>query len=175
MATQELPMDDDGQPKKRKKGRIIIIILFLLLLIGGGCGAAWYFLFDGKIPFMGGGSEEVQMAATNAATPQDRTQPVGNVVPLPPFTVNLADPLGRRILTITLALEMVDNNAIGSLKKQEPRVRDAVIMLLSSKTYGDLATPDSKMVLKSEITSRVNQILGGQRVLQTFITEMLTR
>lgn len=175
MATKELPMDEDGQPPKRSKKRLIFILLFLLLLAAGGGLAAWHFLFGGQIPFLESAPTEAQTAATNAATPQDRTQPVGNVVPLPPFTVNLADPLGRRILTVTLSLEMADNNAITSLKKQEPRVRDAIIMLLSSKTYGDISSPDSKMVLKSEITSRVNQILGGQPVMQTFITDILTR
>ena len=170
---KELPASDEGTPKKSRK-KLVIIIVFLLLLILGGMGGVWFFVFDGKMPF-GGGSAGPAPGAVVEMPEQDKTKPLGNVVPLSPFTVNLADPLGRRIMTVHLALEVESPETVADLQRLEPRVRDALIMLLSSKTFADVASADSKMVLKSEITSRVNQVLGGQRIMQTFVTDLIIR
>jgi Flagellar basal body-associated protein len=170
---KELPASGEGAPKKSRK-KLIIIIVFLLLLILGGMGGVWFFVFDGKMPF-GRAPEGPAPGAVVTLPEQDKSKPLGNVVPLPAFTVNLADPLGRRILTVHLALEVDSQEAIADLQRLEPRVRDALIMLLSSKTFADVASADSKMVLKSEITSRVNQVLGAPRVMQTFVTDLIIR
>ena len=169
---KELPAGDDGTPKKSRK-KLILIILFILLLLGGMV-AVWFFVFDAKLPF-GGDPAEPAPGAVVTMPEQDKTKPLGNVVPMAPFTVNLADPLGRRIMTVHLALEVDSPATVGDLQRLEPRVRDALIMLLSSKTFADVASADSKMVLKSEITSRVNQVLGGQRIMQTFVTDLIIR
>lgn len=168
--SNELEMGEERHPKKRRKLLFFIIFLVLLLIAGGG---AWYFL-DGKLPFMGG-DDSATTTTDMSSNAKARTQPIGNVVPLPAFTVNLADPLGRRVLHINISLEVAGGNVIEELRRQEPRVRDAIILLLSSKSYGDIATADSKLILKGEVTSRVNQLLGDQKVVQTYITDMLVR
>jgi Flagellar basal body-associated protein len=172
---KELDMGESGgKPKKGRKKLVIIIVLVLLLLTLGGGAAVWYFMFDGSIPFLSSRKQEPSVAAETALMiPDGPAQPIGKVVPMPPFTVNLADPLGRRLIKITLSLEVASEPVIEELKAQQPRVRDAVIMLLSSKTYADIATQDSKLVLKSELTSRLNQILGGQKIVQVFITDLI--
>ena len=169
--SNELEMGEERPPKKRRKLLLLIVFLVVLLAAGGG---AWYFLLDGKIPFVGGSSSPATVQESGGA-PKGKMEPMGNVMPLPAFTVNLADPLGRRVLLINISLEVGSADVIEELRRQEPRVRDAIILLLSSKTYGDIATADSKLVLQSEITSRVNQLLGDQKVVQTYITDMLVR
>jgi flagellar FliL protein len=54
-----------------------------------------------------------------------------------------------------------------------PKVRDAINLLLSSKTYADLATMESKILLKNEIVERLNQILGGSKVTRVYFTEIV--
>ena len=171
---KELDMGEGGQSaKKGKKKLIIIIALVLLLLTAGGGVAVWYFMFDGDIPFLSSKKVEPINVETALFVPEGPAEPIGKIVPMPPFTVNLADPLGRRLIKISLSLEVTADSVINELKAQQPRVRDAVIMLLSSKTYADIATQDSKIVLKSEITSRLNQVLGGQKIVQVFITDLI--
>lgn len=168
--SNELEMGEERPPKKRRKLLFLILFLIVLLVAGGG---AWYFLLDGKIPFLG--SDTPPEVVSTDGVPKARTQVLGNVVPLPAFTVNLADPLGRRVLHINISLEVASADVIEELRRQEPRVRDAIILLLSSKSYGDIATADSKLVLKSEIASRMNQLLGDQKIVQAYITDMLVR
>ena len=60
--------------------------------------------------------------------------------------------------------------ATAKLQQQAPRVRDAIIMLLAGKSYGDVATPDGKVLLKGEVAARLNQILGAQRVIRVYFS-----
>ena len=97
------------------------------------------------------------------------------LVSLPTFVVNLADPLGRRYLKLTVDVEMRDIDAAEKLSKNEPKVRDAIILLLSSKTFADLSSIENKMALKDDIVKRLNQIVGGSNVLRVYFTEMVVQ
>lgn len=96
----------------------------------------------------------------------------GMVLPLPPITVNLQDPNGRRYLKLGLEVE-VNSDVSAQLKANSSRIRDAIIMLLAGKSYGDVATPDGKVLLKAEIAARLNQILGAQRVVRVYFTDFV--
>ena len=97
----------------------------------------------------------------------------GTTASLPVFTVNLADPLGQRFIKINLDVEVADAKVTDEIAQQNARIRDAVILLLSSKSYADIATTESKLMLKSELTDRLNNILGPGKIHQVFITDMV--
>lgn len=160
----EVPADE---PKKSGgKLKWIILIVVLLVLLGGGGAAYWFLLGPGAaVP------EENGEPDTGEAVEQEKM--VSEIVSLPSFIVNLADPLGRRFLRLTLDVEVVSTEAAADLNKFESRVRDAVILLLSSKTYGNLASMESKIILKNEIVDRLNQIIGGARVSNVYFTEFV--
>ena len=88
----------------------------------------------------------------------------GQVLPLPPITVNISDPSGRRYLKLGMEVE-VNADVAAALQANNPRIRDAIIMLLAGKTFSDISTPDGKVLLKAEVAARLNQILGAQRVI----------
>lgn len=96
------------------------------------------------------------------------------VLPLPPVTVNLTDPNGRRYLKLGMEVE-VNADVANELKAQNARIRDAIIMLLAGKTYGEVASPDGKVLLKAEIAARLNQILGAQRVVRVYLTDFVVQ
>ncbi|MCA1944410.1 MAG: flagellar basal body-associated FliL family protein [Desulfovibrio sp.] len=143
-----------------------IIIIVLLLLLGGG----GYFAYT---KFLGGADNATQTASENPNAQVDARPGDIQMVTLPTFLVNLADPLGRRYLKMTLDVELVNKAAAEELNKQTPKVRDAIILLLSSKSYADLATPESKLLLKNEVVERLNLILGGARVRNVYFTDMV--
>lgn len=160
-------MADDDAPKKKSKAKWIILIVVLLLLGGAGAGAWFFFLKDMVMP-----SEESQSKSVE----KKETVPVaatGIGVPLPEFTTNLADPLGQRFIRINIEVEVADQKVTEEMTKLNARIRDSIILLLSSKTYADVAGAENKMLLKSEITSRLNNILGTGKVYQVFITNMV--
>jgi flagellar FliL protein len=164
--------DTEEKPKKkRSKLKLLLILLFVLALLGGAAAGAWFFfladMFQGS---EGGGPTTV---VSEQAQTQQGAQPIGTTVPLPVFTVNLADPLGQRFIKISLEVEVSDPKVAGEMDAQKARIRDSIIMLLSSKSYADIATTESKIMLKSEITARLAGILGQGKVYQVFITDMV--
>ena len=96
----------------------------------------------------------------------------GQVLPLPPITVNISDPSGRRYLKLGMEVE-VNADVSAALQANSPRIRDAIIMLLAGKTFGDISSPDGKVLLKAEVAARLNQILGEQRVIRVYFTDFV--
>ncbi len=161
--------DTDTPAKKKSKLKWILFLLLLLLLIGGGVLAWRFFLHDMVSSYMGGGdsspkTEKVEVQATS---------PVGLTIALPQFTTNLADPLGQRFIRLSMEIEAADAKVGEELARQNARIRDSILMLLSSKSYADIASMESKLMLKSEITDRLNSILGPGKIYQVFITDMV--
>ncbi|HJA79838.1 flagellar basal body-associated FliL family protein [uncultured Desulfovibrio sp.] len=182
---------------------ILLTILLITLSAAGGAAYWWIFLRDpagatsadaaaeaaapaekdaapgGAKPAAAGGTN-VGKASTGAApgaearieaqTQAPRTQ--GIVLPLDPIRVNLTDPSGRRYLTVGMEIE-VNSDVSADLKAQGARINDAIIMLLAGKTYGDISTPEGKVLLKHEIAARLNQILGAQRVIRVYFTNFV--
>ena len=96
----------------------------------------------------------------------------GQVLPLPPITVNISDPSGRRYLKLGMEVE-VNADVSAALQANSPRIRDAMIMLLAGKTFNDISSPDGKVLLKAEVAARLNQILGAQRVIRVYFTDFV--
>ena len=96
----------------------------------------------------------------------------GQVLPLPPITVNISDPSGRRYLKLGMEVE-VNADVSAALQANSPRIRDAIIMLLAGKTFNDISSPDGKVLLKAEVAARLNQILGAQRVILVYFTDFV--
>lgn len=163
--------DKEEQPKKkRSKLKLLLILIFVLALLGGAAAGAWFFFLADM--FKGGGEEKPTTVVSEQVQPQG-AQPIGTTVPLPVFTVNLADPLGQRFIKIAMEVEVSDPKVVEEMDRQKARIRDSIIMLLSSKAYADIATTESKIMLKSEITARLTGILGQGKVYQVFITDMV--
>jgi flagellar protein FliL len=95
------------------------------------------------------------------------------LVSMQPFVVNLADPLGRRFLKISMDLELVDERSAAEVNQAMPKVKDTILLLLSSKHYSDLSRLEDKLVLKEEIVERVGQVIGHGKVTNVYFTEFV--
>lgn len=174
MADEQLEAPKDEKKKGGKLKWIIIAVVILALLGGAG------FFFKDKIMGMLGGGDDQAQEQTETMGEQPEDQSTGEpgeteLVSLPTFVVNLADPLGRRYLKLTMDVELVNIDAAEKLQRNESKVRDAIILLLSSKTFADLSSIESKLALKDEIVRRLNQIVGGSAVLRVYFTEMVVQ
>jgi flagellar FliL protein len=157
-------------PKKGGLFKKLIILLVLLLVLGGGGFAAYQFYL--KDMLFGGDDVAEAEGEAQAAVPQAGFE---ELVSLPTFVVNLADPLGRRYLKLSLDVEVTDQESAKDLTAKEAKVRDSVILLLSSKSYQDLSSMEAKILLKKEVAERLNQVLGGPKVLRVYITDMVVQ
>ncbi len=165
-------MADDNAEEPKKKGGLVkwIILIVMLAALGGGGFFAYQKFFAAAPEDAAEASAEEDKAVDPDAGPLPGD---GFTVTLPTFVVNLADPLGRRYLKLGIDVEVVSEEAVAELSKKEPMVKDTLILLLSSKTYQDLSSMESKILLKKEIVDRLNQIMGGSKVLQVYFTDMV--
>ena len=186
-------------PKKSRKKRVIIVLFVLLLmLVGIGAGGYWWFFIrnPGVLPFTQS-TEDPQAPQTaesqdgkpdaaaktqgEASNNQGRLEKPaglprsnGVVLPLPMVTVNLYDNGGHRYLKLGMEVE-ANKDISQAIKANEPRIRDAVIMLLAGKSYSEIASPDGKVMLKAEVANRLNQILGEQRIIRVYFTDFVVQ
>ena len=127
-------MSDEAKEPKKKKGKLPIIIVLALVLGGGG-----FFMMKGK------------------GKPKEPEIKLGAIEPLTEFLVNLKG--GSNYLQTEVALQFKDGFKKEELDKNMPAVRDAVIMVLSSKSISELSSEPAKARLKREIAAFVNKTL----------------
>lgn len=165
--------EENSQEPKKKSGLVKWIILLILLLGLGGGGYFAYLKFFAGNKDQPVAEQKQEKSTDNGASSQEKLPGDGFTVTLPTFVVNLADPLGRRYLKLGIDVEVASEQDSAELNKKQPMVKDALILLLSSKTYQDLSTMENKILLKKEIVDRLNQIMGGSKVLQVYFTDMV--
>ncbi len=141
----DTPAAGDAPATKKKSPLILIIVAVLALGIGGG--VAWFFL----------GHKSPEHAATEAKPKHATNAPV--FVTLEPFVVNLAGDV-QHYLQVGIDLRVVDSHVPDQIKMHLPEIRNAVLLLLSSKGVADLSTIEQKNHLRDEIREAVNKPLG---------------
>ncbi|MEO1765854.1 flagellar basal body-associated protein FliL [Thiobacter aerophilum] len=144
------PPADGGDAAPKKKSKFLIITIVAVLLAGGGGGAAWWFLAGSK----GGGSHETAH--------KEETEKPPVFTRLDQFTVNLqrgADGEDH-YLQVEVDLQVANEKVIEQIKLRMPQIRNATLLLMSSKTAEELAPVEGKQKLANDIVTQVNQILG---------------
>jgi flagellar protein FliL len=98
---------------------------------------------------------------------------IGKVIPLETFIVNLSGSKGRRIAKVNMELE-IDSDAVqDEIEKRKAQIRDIIIIILSSKTYEEIAERGGKDQLKEEVKDTVNGFLTKGKISNVYFTEFL--
>ena len=87
------------------------------------------------------------------------------------FVVNVHDSTGRRYLNLIMEIETVGPQVVIEIKRNVAPLRDAIIMLLSSKTAEELGKVEGKLKLKQEIIFRIESILEPGSIEAVYFTE----
>jgi flagellar FliL protein len=172
MADKKVPAPEKEEKKKggKPKLKLIIILVVVLAVLGGGGFAAWKFFLQPKAT-----DEAANATGENASTQAQEDQTGGQLVTLDSFVVNLSDPMGRRYLKTTLDVEVANAAAAAELTAAMPRVKDTLLLLLSSKSFEDISSMDKKIELKNDIVSRLNLIVGKNKVRNVYFTEFVVQ
>ncbi len=143
----------DAPPKKGKKLLIILSLVFVLILGIGGAGAYWLFFT--------GNSEEGEVAQEAQKPAKKKAKESAPVyVALDPFTVNLIPEQTDQFLQLVLSIEVEDVVAGDRVKMYTPKIRNNVMLLLSSKKASELLTKEGKEALANEIKVLMNEVLS---------------
>nr|MBF0221637.1 flagellar basal body-associated FliL family protein [Desulfobulbaceae bacterium] len=153
--------DESEQPKKKSKLVLFVIIgLVFALLAGGGYFAYTKFLAPDP-------------AIEQSEVEKEVKEPIGEMFTLEPFVVNLSDPKGKRYLKVTIAIELPGPEVLESAEKAKPKLRDMIIMLLTSLSFEEVMTPEGKIRVRDELFERVNLILRPDRANNIYFTDFV--
>lgn len=136
------------------------------------------------------GAEEVALTDM----PSDHTYVAGEGIMINTGSkiLNLSDPMARRIIRLTIVIEFAPSNPSYSemsiaekttyvaefnaeVTAKLPIIDDALISLISSKTFEDLYTAQGKENLRQEITNLITQRMPDYHILSVYLTEFVVQ
>lgn len=127
-------------PTGSNKKKLMIIIAAATLVIGGGGGAAWFFLHSNK------SSDHVKEV-------EKVSPPV--FVTIDTFIVNLQSEGDDQFLQANLTLQVPNADQVDVIKLNMPKVRNRLLILLSSKKASDISTIEGKQQLATDIIAQI--------------------
>ncbi|HIV49216.1 flagellar basal body-associated protein FliL [uncultured Helicobacter sp.] len=180
---QEAASSPAGNEKKNKAILFIIIgmVVVFLLLIG---------ILVAVIMLSGGNHQEPQAAPVVQQEPQAqktvvnvgssvtaRASDYGKMGPIFPiaeeFKVNLLTQTGKKILITRVSLELDKPESQPEIETKLPVLCDAIIEILSSKSFEEVATTKGKNRVKDEIVQRLNEFLIDGSIKNIYFTSFL--
>jgi flagellar FliL protein len=121
----------------------------------------------GTAPSAGHGGAPEGAAGQEAAPPEGPS-----VVKLDPFTTNLNSSGGRAFIKLTMSFEMDSAEGVNQVNAKMDDIRDTIITLLMGVSADDISTPDGILRLKTQIQSRVNNLLTDYKIRKVNITDI---
>jgi flagellar FliL protein len=163
MTENESKTEEKSENKKKLPLKWIIVgIAGVVILIGGILGG---FILLKKPP------EEAhpQTASHESINKSDLSQ----TFPLEKFVVNLNDPEGKRFLHTTIELESSAHGFAEELNSKMPQIKDAILIVLSSKSLSDVQGIDGKLSLRKELIAEINKIMSITKIRNLYFTEFV--
>ena len=154
--------EESSETKARPKGlgkKMMIILggIIVLLVAGGYVGYSKLFVEKGK--------------TQHANSKEEKAREKIILYSMDPFILNLSDP-GRH-LKVAVQFEMRREEDEPKVKEISPKLRDVIIMLLSSKTTDSVSSPEGKFQLKDEILLRANQAMEKDVFKNVYFTDFV--
>lgn len=103
-------------------------------------------------------------AGTDAGKPKQR-------IPLTKIIVNVSGSLGTRMLMASVTLAGTQADLKTRVEENADQLRDVAATILASKTIADLEKPEARNLIRAELLSQFNTVLGGDSVTDLFLTE----
>ncbi len=152
-------------PKNNKK---MVIIMAVALVLGIGIPGA-FFAMSGSDKSKDDAFLEDEYDDSGASGGVAGLPPA--VLPLETFIVNLQ--VKGSFLRTTIQLEFADPQLPHTIESDIPKIKDAIIRTLSSKSSSEILTVEGKDKLRGEIRDSVNDMLGSEEVTQVYFTEFI--
>jgi flagellar protein FliL len=167
MAEKKEPVVEKGGSKK--KLFIIIGAVVLVLLIGGSIGT-WFFL-KGK-PAPETAKDPSQQVPVPGLTQQAQ---IGPMVNIEEFIVNIISGDAAHYVKASLTFELTNEAVKTEAEQRMPQMRDAILLLISNKTYDELQDLQGKKQLKAELMSKINSFLQSGQVVSIYFTNFVVQ
>lgn len=166
----------EATPKNKKMlfiiiGAVAVVVIALAVVFMGG----------GKKGKSEGGSEakvEQKAEGGSPAASEGKEGAAGaaaNIFPMEPFIVNIYDGQELRYLRVKVEFETATADAKKEIELRQAPLRDAILVLLTTKTLQDVQDLQGKNQLRDEIMVAVNKILPPGKVSRVYFTDFVVQ
>ncbi|HBG04971.1 MAG: flagellar basal body protein FliL [Geobacteraceae bacterium GWC2_58_44] len=163
----------DAPPKDKKKLFIIIGAAVALLAIGGG---AMFFLGGSKSEAKPAhGEAKVEAKAEGGHGEAKPGEAAIGVYPLEPFIVNIYDGQEIRYLKLKVEFELANAQVKPELDAKVAPLRDAILILLTTKTMQEIQDLQGKNQLREQILAAVGKIIPPGKVTKIYFTDFVVQ
>jgi flagellar FliL protein len=146
------------------RNQAIATVVVLLLLSGAAIGG-WYYYNNTSRNNPSGPSQPQVETAVN----------LGPMVDVREFIVNIISDDNSHYLRTSLTIELSNQAAYDELNKRMPQIRDAILMLASSKTFEELYDVHGKKQLKAELLIELNEMLTKGEAVAVYFTDFVVQ
>jgi flagellar FliL protein len=174
MAAKEEQVKEEKAPASKKKlfiiigaaaAVVIVIVVVLMMTMGGGKKEA--------------GTEKKGEAKAEGGHGGGHgggdAKAVSTVFPLEPFIVNIYDGQEVRYLKMKVEFEMASADVKAEIETRQAPLRDAILVLLTTKTLQEVQDLQGKNQLREEILTAVNKILPPGKVTRVYFTDFVVQ
>ena len=148
--------------------KIIIFTVAGIVLIGAGIGGAMFFLKSPEDPMNEEMAEEGTMPEVREAIYEDIH---------PAFTVNFNDDSKKKFMQVYMVAKFYDMEARDQFIMHMPVIRNNLLMLMSGKNSDELATVESKEMLRKDalmtVQSVMQEIYGENLIEDIYFTKLV--
>jgi flagellar FliL protein len=145
-----------------------IAVVVALLLVAGAMVGGWYY-YNNTIRINPTGPSE-------SPQPQVDTEVnLGPLVDVREFIVNIISDDNSHYLRTSMTIELSNQAAYDELNKRMPQIRDAILMLTSSKTFEELYDVHGKKQLKAELLIELNEMLTKGEAVAVYFTDFVVQ
>ena len=173
MAEKEKKKDE---PEKKGGGKSkLIIIIAAVVLLGVGGGAAYYFLVFKPHQLELQKKKEEESKAASLIKPIPEEAKIGPMVEIKEFVVNIIGEEATHYVKASLTLELDKEAAVQEVGKRMPQIRDAILLLISNKTFTELQDTQGKNQVKAELKTKINSFLKTGSVNNIYLTDFVVQ
>jgi flagellar FliL protein len=168
MAAKEEPKTEDAPGGKKKlfiiigaaAAAVVVIVVVLMMTLGGGKKE--------------GGAAKSSGGGHGGGHGGDKSAP-STVFPLEPFIVNIYDGQEVRYLKMKVEFEMSSPEVKPEIEARQAPLRDAILVLLTTKTLQEVQDLQGKNQLREEILVAVNKILPPGKITRVYFTDFVVQ
>ena len=145
-----------------------ITVVAVIILLAGMISGGWFYY---KSTISNNGS-----VSSGSPSPEIDTEVnMGPMVDIREFIVNIISDDNSHYLRASMTIELSSQAAYDEINKRMPQIRDAILMLASSKTFEELYDIHGKKQLKAELLIELNEMLTKGEAVAVYFTDFVVQ
>jgi flagellar FliL protein len=155
----------DAAPAK-PKSPLLMMIVASVVMIGAAYGVAAFVL---KPMFNPSATAAVEGKGSHGSDEHGQ----GEIINFENIIVNPSGTMGSRYLNATVGIEVGDAATRAAIEGNSPRIKDALITILSSQTIDQLSTATNREEIRKSIQARLNHMIAPNEVKAVYFLDFV--